>query len=470
MKSKLFQTLIILGLLSLPASTLFASGFAIIEQSVSGLGNSFAGGAAVAEDATTVFFNPAGMTRLDGQQITAGTHVIVPSAKFTTSAAPTNVTGAPIRDAAGTAIASGSSASNAGQTGVVPNFYSTNKLSDKLSLGLGINAPFGLTTKYDKTWAGRYHAVESSVATININPNLAYKVNEQLSLAAGFSVQYIDVTLSSMVDGGLVNAKLAGLGSPAANMAMAADSTNLSNPANDVFIENKADDWGFGFNLGMLYQFNEKTRAGLTYRSQITHKIEGEVTSDVPSAVANLDAAGLFADQSVNGSLTLPASASISLYHQMNARLSLMGDVSWTGWSSFDELIINFEGTGIAGSTNSPTTENWEDTWRYSIGASFKATDLLTLRTGLAYDETPILDEYRTPRIPGETRTWLSLGTGYKLTNNLNLDVAYAHLFVSDSKFSKTASPGLEDESRGSVQGEFENSVDIASIQLNYIF
>ncbi len=452
MKRKLFQALIILGLVSLPATATFASGFAIIEQSVSGLGNAFAGGAAVAEDATTVFFNPAGMTRLDGQQITAGTHVIVPSAKFTTSAAPTNVAGAPIRDAAGTAIASGASASNAGEIGVVPNFYYTNKLSDKLSLGLGINAPFGLTTKYDKTWAGRYHAVESAVLTININPNVAYQVNEQLSLAAGVSVQYIDVTLSSMVDGSLF------------------DGTYSSSPDKDIFVENTADDWGFGFNLGMLYQFNEKTRAGLSYRSQIKHKVEGNVTSDVPSAVDFLDAAGLFADQSINGSITLPASASISLYHQMNDRLALMGDVSWTGWSSFDELIINFEGPGIATKPNSPTTENWEDTWRYSIGASFKATEVLTLRTGLAYDETPILDEFRTPRIPGENRTWLSLGAGYRLTKNLNLDVAYAHLFVPNSSFSKTATLGSEDEGRGTVQGEYENSVDIASVQLSYLF
>jgi long-chain fatty acid transport protein len=460
----------ILGCLILGFSTMaIASGFAIIEQSVSGLGNAFSGGAASAEDATTVFFNPAGMTRLDGQQISAGVHVIIPSAKFTTTSAPTNAAGAPIRDAAGNPIASGTATDDAGQTGVVPNLYYTNKLSEKWSVGLGVNAPFGLATEYDKTWAGRYHAVESAVAAININPNIAYQATERLSLAAGVSAQYIDVTLSSMVDGGLINANLAALGSPAANLAMAADPTNLSNPANDIFGENTADDWGYGYNLGLLYQFNEDTRAGLSYRSQIKHKVTGEITTSVPATVANLAAAGLFAEQSINGSITLPSSASVSIFHQVNDRLALMGDVSWTEWSTFEQLVINFEGPGIAGSPNSTTTENWEDTWRYSLGASYKASEALTLRTGVAYDESPIIDEFRTPRIPDEDRTWVSLGCSYQFTDALSADISYAHLFVPDSTLSKTTTTP-EDAGRGNLQGEYENQVDIASIQMNYRF
>ncbi len=468
--SRTVRLVMVACLVLVSAGPVFASGFAIIEQSVSGLGSAFSGGAAVAEDATTIFFNPAGITLLDGQQVVVGAHVIVPSAKFTASSAPTNAAGAPIRNAAGAPISSGSSASDAGQVGLVPNFYYANKLSDRFSVGLGINAPFGLVTEYDKTWAGRYHAVESAVATININPNIAYQVNEQLSLAAGVSAQYIDVTLSSMVDGGLVNANLAALGSPAANLAMAGDPTNLSNPVNDIFAENTADDWGYGYNLGLLYQFNQGTRAGFAYRSQIKHKVSGKVTASVPTSVANLAAAGLFSEQSINGSITLPATASLSLYHQVSDRLALMGDVSWTEWSTFQELVINFEGAGLAGKPNSPTTENWEDTWRYSIGATYKATDALILRGGLAYDESPIKDEYRTPRIPGADRTWISIGAGYQVTDSIVVDFAYAHLFVPNSSINKVATIGSEDESRGTLQGEYENQVDIASVQLSYRF
>jgi len=431
----------------------FASGFAIIEQSVSGLGNAFAGGAASAEDASTIFFNPAGMTLLDGQQVVAGVHLIIPSTKFTSTTA-TNALGASL----GT-----NNGGDGGKTALVPNFYYSSKLNDQVSIGLGVTAPFGLTTEYDPQWVGRYHAVKSDVLTLNLNPAIAYRVNEQLSLATGVSAQYIDVTLSSMVDGGLVAFSASG-NNPALIPL-------VSNPAYDVLVENTGDDWGYGFNLGALYEFSRSTRLGLAYRSEIEHKLAGKVTSSVPAALTGLNPAlaAAFLEQDINGSITLPASASLSLFSQVNDKLAVMGDVTWTGWSSFDKLTINFEGTGIAGNSSTTTTENWDDTWRYALGASYQATDDLKLRTGLAYDETPIADAYRTPRIPGEDRLWVSLGAGYQLGESLHLDGAYAHLFISDSKMQKSAA-NAEDTARGTVVGEFENAVDIVSVQLAYSF
>lgn len=446
-----------LTLLLAASSTVFASGFALIEQSVSSLGNAFAGGAANAEDASTIFFNPAGMILLEGKQVIAGAHVIVPSTKFTAKIA-TNVFGGSL----GT-----NNSGNAGKAGVVPNLYYSQKMTEKLALGIGINAPFGLSTKYDKDWVGRYHAVESDLKTVNINPAFAYQATEKLTVGAGINIQYIDATLSSMADGGLVNMNLpAALGGPD---ALGLGAAGISNPAYDVLAENSADALNYGYNLGLLYQFSESTRLGLAYRSQIKHKLEGEVKTTVPAALAPIGV--LFAEQNINGSITLPASASLSLYHRVNDKLALMGDISWTQWSSFDKLTINFEGFfGIAGQSNSTTTENWDDTWRYSVGATYKINDKLLLRTGIAYDETPISDGYRTPRIPGNDRLWVALGCGYQVLDNLGLDFAYTHLFVDDAKMEKSAVPGTEDESRGTVVGEFENSVDIASIQLNYKF
>lgn len=436
-----------LFLLLAGSTSVFASGFALIEQSVSGLGNAFSGGAASAEDATTVFFNPAGMTRLEGQQFVAGAHVIVPSTKFSYSTA-TNSSGNPL----GT-----NNGGDGGVVGLAPNLYYTNKLNNKIYVGLGINAPFGLSTKYDKDWVGRYHAVESDVLTININPSLAYKATDKLSVGAGFNVQYIDATLSSMVDG-------RGLLAPAPAAA-------FSTPTTDIFVENKADDWSLGYNVGLLYEFNDATRLGFAYRSEIKHKLEGTTKSQLPPAFAASPLAqALFpTNQGVNGKIILPASASLSLFHQLNDKVAIMADISWTEWSSFKKLMLNFEGDGIGGKPNTTTTENWDDTWRYSVGATYQATEALALRTGIAFDETPISDEYRTPRIPGEDRLWIALGAGYKLSENLLLDAAYAHLFVSDSKMQKLVSTP-EDTTRGTVIGEFENAVDIASIQISYKF
>jgi long-chain fatty acid transport protein len=455
MMKKLMALVFGLGFLLSTTCTVFASGFAIIEQSVSGLGNAFAGGAASAEDASTIFFNPAGMTLLDGQQVVGGTHVIVPSTKFSADRAE-NITGAP--NSLGT--------NNGGDGGVialVPNLYYTNQINEKVSFGLGIFAPFGLATEYDKDWVGRYHAIESDVMTININPNIAFKVTDKLSLSAGVSAQYIDVTLSSMVDGGLVASSLGG------------NPLNISNTDYDVLVENTADDWGYGFNLGLMYELSSATRIGLAYRSEIAHKVKGEVKSNVPEEMATADATyfaitgkHLFATQGLQGKIDLPAIASLSLYHQVNDKLAIMGDVTWTGWSSFKELVIEFDDE-IATNQSTTTTENWDDSWRYSIGATYQATDKLKVRTGLAYDETPISDEYRTPRIPGTDRLWVSLGLGYQINEKMNIDCAYTHLFVENSKMEKfTTTP--EDTARGTVVGEFENVVDIASVQLTYNF
>ncbi|MDX2479586.1 MAG: outer membrane protein transport protein [Desulfuromusa sp.] len=437
MWKKSSASLIGLVLLLAASSTAFASGFALIEQSVSGLGNAFAGGAASAEDPTTVFFNPAGMTRLEGQQVNSGLHLIIPSAKLSPSSAE-NSNGNPI---------TGSDGGDGGESGVAPNLYYTNKLNDILTVGLGINAPFGLATKYDRDWIGRYHAVESEVMTININPSFAIKATDKLSLGAGLNIQYIDATLSAMVDVGN-------------------NLTGNSSPATDVFVENKADDWSMGYNLGLLYEFTEATRVGFAYRSKIRHSLEGHTTTEVPTALAGV--AFLFPDkQGVNGKIALPASASLSLFHQLNDQWAIMTDINWTEWSSFEELTLNFEGAGIGGNPSTTTLENWEDTWRYSVGTSYAYNESLVLRGGLAYDETPIKDNYRTPRIPGEDRYWITLGAGITLSQSFVVDIAYAHLFVDDSKINLVSD---DNDSAGYLTGEYENQVDIASVALTYRF
>ncbi len=451
MKKQLFRSLILLGILLLPATSVFASGFAIIEQSVSGLGTAFSTGSATAEDASGMYFNPATMTQIKGQQIVSGLHVIIPSADLTVTEATSP--GIVINPAFGSI--SGDNGVNGGVTGIVPNLYYVNNLGTGLAFGLGINAPFGLATEYNKTWIGRYHAVESDVMSLNINPAIAFKVTDKLSVGAGFNIMYMDVTLSSMVNGGLAafSATSGAIGTPNAT-------------SDDIFVENKADSWAYGTNFGLTYQLFESTRLGLAYRSKITQNLEGTTRTDVPTSVSILAAA--FSDQNVNGRIDLPASASLSINQRVNDKLVLLGDVSWTDWSSFQDLTLNFEGAGLGGNTSTTTVENWNDSWRYSIGATYQYNDALRLRCGVAYDQTPIPDSaHRTPRIPGEDRTWVTLGTGYKFSDRFSGDFAYAHLFVDDSKLDLSLA---DNPSAGSLVGSSENSVDIASVQLTYSF
>lgn len=441
MPMKKLSTLV--AVLSAPAllatTSAHGAGFALIEQSVSGLGNGFAGGAAIAEDASTVFFNPAGMTRLGENEYLFGLHVVSPTTEFKSSGSSTAANGAvPLR---------GGDGGEAGETGVVPNFYYVRRLNEDLVFGLGVNAPFGLATDYEDGWEGRYHALKSEVMTVNINPSLAFKVNEQLSLGAGINVQYIEVPeLSNALDFATI--------CTAAGAPCAATPTTT-----DGKLELDGDDWSFGFNLGLLYEVDEGTRFGVAYRSRIKHELDGEARfTGTPAAFS---AMGIFVNDGVTADITLPESLSVSAYHELDSRWAVMGDVTWTRWDRFDELRVEFD-------TNPQddlvTPENWDNSVRYSLGLSYRYNDRWTLRTGVAYDETPIPSaELRTPRIPGNDRRWLAFGASYRHSDNLQFDVGYAHLFVDDTPINHTSAGAT-------LVGEYESSVDILSAQLRWQF
>ncbi|MFQ5642716.1 MAG: OmpP1/FadL family transporter, partial [Thiogranum sp.] len=240
------------GILTACTSTGMASGFALIEQSASQMGNAFAGGSAVANDASTIYFNPAGMTRLKTQAV-AGTHLVITSAKF--DGTGTDPAGFPT---------SGGNGGDAGGNGVVPNLYFSTPLGDGLFAGIGINVPFGLSTEYDDGWKGRYQAIESEVKTININPSMAYQINNRLSVGVGVSLQYIDAKLTQNIDQGSLcvptQAQLQALGVPGADPANCA---GLVPQGSDGFAKVEGDNWAGGYNLGLLYEPTSSTRVGL---------------------------------------------------------------------------------------------------------------------------------------------------------------------------------------------------------------
>ncbi len=432
------------------AGVAYGAGFAIIEQSVSGLGSAFSGVSAVAEDATTVYFNPAGMTRIKGQQVVVGMHFIYPQSDFSGTAQTSAALGS---------LAITGSGKDGGEAAFVPNlYYVYNPENTPWAFGLGINAPFGLVTEWDRNWVGRYHAVKSDVQTININPAVAYKLNDHFSFAVGFNAQRIDAELSSAVDFGSI---------------LAAKSVPGAVPTQqDGFSVLEADDWAYGFNVGMLLEVDENTRFGVHYRSQLNYKAKGTAEfsyDNVPGAFVPLLQGAGFANTNASADINLPASLSMSAFHRYSPQFAVMADATLTAWSSFDELRVKFAN----GLPDSVTTENWDDSWRLSLGGIYSPNEKLDLRFGVAFDQSPIPSaEYRTPRIPGEDRYWVAVGAGYRFSDALSLDFGYAHLFVKDAKIDKRAGvdPTGENFFRGDLVGEFENSVDIASLQLNWNF
>ncbi|UCG51825.1 MAG: outer membrane protein transport protein [Candidatus Latescibacterota bacterium] len=463
MKVRLEVALILLVLVGMSAPA-FSAGFAIIEQSVPGLGNAFAGQAAIAQDATTVYFNPAGLTWLEGHQVTAAVHTVIPQADFTNEGSTHILQPATTQPLAG-------ADDGGGKAGFIPNLYYSLTLENGMAFGLGINAPFALTTEYERDWVGRYHAVESELHSLNINPCVAYRVHEKLSIGAGFSAQWMNAQLSNAIDFGTLDASGAFDPFPPFGLTPQAD---------DGFAELDGDSWGFGFNVGVIFEPMEDSRIGVAYRSRISHDVEGNVEFTTPPELAPVWAAtGFFTDTDATTTVDFPDDISVSAYHRFNPQWAVMADVKWTHWALFEELRFKFKPPpGFDEDQHQPdgvTTESWEDSWRFSAGGTFEPNEQLILRTGLAYDQTPIPDpRHRTPRIPGEDRYWITLGAGYKISEMFSADIGYAYLFVSDPVIDKSdfaATDALrEDRIRGGLKGTYSASVNIISAQVSFYF
>ena len=402
-----------------------AAGFALIENSASGMGNAFAGAAAIGEDASTVWFNPAAMTRLGKDQIVFAAHYIAPEAEFTDNAS------GPMTGPDDTTD----------EVGVVANFYYVRDLGDDVKFGLGINTPFGLASEYDADWIGRYHAIKSEIATLNINPSIASKITDKLSLGAGFSVQYIEAEISSAVDPALFGGAADGLASV------------------------EGDGISFGANFGLLYEYSPTSRLGIAYRSKVAQNLDGNATFKGTNVVPSPLGGNLFENTGASAAIDLPETISVSYVRDMDAKLTLLADVTYTGWSGFEELRVKYDNPG---QPDAVTTEDWNNTWRYSLGMNYQYNEKLTLRAGVAYDETPIPDaERRTPRIPGNDRTWLALGFGYAPTADMKFDFGYAHLFIDDSDINNTLESAFTPYT---LNGSYENKVDIFSVQATWSF
>jgi long-chain fatty acid transport protein len=429
-------------------------GFQLIEQNASGLGNAYAGQAAAAEDASTIYFNPAGMTRLPGRQAVFAGHLIKPSAKFdntATTPAVSTVTGTG-------PFALNGEGGDAGDLVFVPNTYVSWQLTDRIFAGLGISAPFGLKTEYDSNWMGRFHALNSEVRAINVNPALALKVSDSLSIGVGVNWQKFDGELTKAVNYSFI-ASAGGLpGVPA-----------MSEGSNKI----EADDTAWGWNVGVLLKLGPNTDVGISYRSKMSYTLSGNVSffdrpAAVQAALAIPAVANQAGDSPVTADLQLPDTASFAVKHRVG-NWDILGDVTWVGWSSLDALRI----VRNNGSLLEETPFNWRDTWRFGLGVNYRSPGPWTLRFGVAYDQTPTNDTFRNPRVPDESRTWLAVGAQYRISKDGAIDVGYAHLFFDDARIDMSGPPVItpaQAAGRGMLRGNFDAKVDILSIQYRHIF
>lgn len=484
-------TPLMLGLLCAIASGgAMASGYHFGSQSASAQGTANAN-AAEAADASVLFYNPAGMTRLDGTHASGVLNIVVPSTKYEDQGSFT-ATSLPI---------SGGNTKKFVKTTAVPHGYLTHKLSNDLSVGMAVFVPFGSKTEYDKTWAGRYTSLSTELTTIAFNPSVAYKLSPTLSLGAGVTAQYIDGKLAKGADfgAGSMNLLLSQVvaANAAANpgvpiqMIRAAVMNQFSGLIKKVSgqadysggVEVKGHDWGFGFNLGLMYEYDKDTRFGVAYRSAIKHKLKGDATWDVQSAASNIATAvnaiqqlpantgtgiqqrlmAAYTNSDASLDITTPESLSFNFFKQHD-RFGVMGDITWTRHSRFKELRIDFANN----LPDSNTPENWTNTIRASLGLNYQWSDALTLRGGVAFDQSPVTQRNRTASLPDSDRSWISAGLNWKLDKKRSIDLAASYVHVKSGQIDQYDNGGIVDASGAPVCDSTRNTSSCATTRGNY--
>jgi long-chain fatty acid transport protein len=408
-----------------------AAGFALHEQGISGLGNAYAGAAAVAEDATTVWWNPAGMARLaPGKHFVLSGAFIVPSTEFTNGASQPAMRSNPALNGNG---------GDAGESKFVPSFFFAMDAASGWNVGLGVSVPFGLATKYDSNWIGRFQGIESEVKTVNINPVVSFKVSDAISVGGGVSYQRGKIDLTSAVNySAAVPALPAGV-----------EGQNTTS----------VDGHAWGFNVGALFNVLPTTRIGVHYRSSLDYELDG--TTSFSNRPAPLAAA--IPDGDVQIKLKTPDSFALSAVHELGPNWQLLADATRTKWSRVDRVPV----VRSNGATLDTLVFNFNDTWRLSAGANYRLSSAWVLKAGVAWDESPVPNaETRSIRLPDNDRLWLSFGAAYKLGRSGKLDLGYSFVKVRDADINNNQAAS----GRGIVNGSYKADIHVFGLQYQHTF
>lgn len=399
----------------------WSAGFQLIEQNGSGLGNAYAGSAAVAENSSTIFFNPAGMTHLKAQEFSVGMAAVGVSMKFSNRGSSVGL------------LAGSGDGGDAGGWGFIPNAYFTNAVNRDLYLGVGVGAPFGLKSEYGSPWLGAAQSVRFDVKTFNINPSVALRINDMVSLGAGVSWQRLMADYLRML----------AVNSPA----------NAATPLNLTLDGN-----AWGWNVGVLLNLSQASKLGISYRSAISYDTKGNINVSGPNAATN---AAL--SSGANASLKLPDFFVLSATHQWSDKWTALGDLSWTGWSTIPKLDV-FRASGVSAQT---LDTDFRDTWRVALGANYQYNESMKLKFGIAYDQTPVRgDATRMVSLPDNDRTWLSLGGQWAPAKGSTFDLGLTYLYIPDSSIDNNQAA----QGRGRVVGNYANNALILGAQYSRAF
>ncbi|PTT55302.1 outer membrane protein transport protein [Aeromonas sp. HMWF014] len=432
MTTAFFKKSLIAAAVTLASTQTFASAFQLNEHSASGLGRAYSGEAVVADNASVVSRNPAAMTRFDKMALSvAGTYI------------------KPDVDVNGDIYAGPTKLASASESGIapsafVPATYFIQPLNDQWAWGVGIFSNYGLSTEYSDNFNAGSIAGDTELLTVNINPSIAYRINQQFSVGAGLNLVYAEAELN----------RRAGV------LAAVPPLSGVPGIGKDTIVSHmKGDDWGYGWNVGTMYEVNENNRFALTYRSQVDLTFKGDYRGT---------SSGF---KTVGGELPLelPAQAEFAGYHRLNQQFATHYSVSWTDWSAFQELKAtsgqcnSADGVGVC--LHKP--EKFKDSTRYSLGGTWYVNPAWEARIGFAYDKTPITQEYRSLSIPDSDRIWYSAGATYHIDKDMSVDFGMAYL---DGKKVDVNEKLVENSEALRWKGTSHGNALLASAQFNMKF
>ncbi|GHW70056.1 long-chain fatty acid transport protein [Vibrio cholerae] len=408
-----------------------AAGFQLAEYSATGLGRAYAGEAAMADNASAQWRNPAMLTYLEGTQVSAGAIYVNPNVDVegTVNHAQLGKTHASSKDFAHDAV--------------IPNFYLSHQLNEQVALGFALGTNYGMETDLGTEFAASHFGNQASVISKEANLNIAYQILPQLSIGGG--VRYV------MGEGHF------GATTPAKNLIRHPVTNNVMTlPKGTTLKYMEGEDNSWGWQVGSAWQINQDHRVGFAYKSEVVMDFEGH-------------AEGVSYGSYKPGmmSVTLPATAELASFHQLNDQWAIHASINWTDWSSFKELTAVFPAK-----SDLIKSENWEDNYRFALGTTYQYDAKLALRAGVAYDTSAVDDKNRTATIPETDRTWVSVGGSYVATPQLTLDAGFTYIFAKDATINEPRD--ASDQTAAAIGGAFTGNVSgnvwLIGVQANYRF